>query len=341
MSAPFPRIAVVGKGVSGLTTGLRLLEAGYPVDLYFDPQGHTTSRYAGAYWWPHKVGPAARVGPWAALSFQVYAALAEDPATGVGWTDHLRLCREPDPTAYALECLPPGAHGASQARDTHLSGYRAIDEREVRALGFPVAFETGCRVRVPRIEVATFLGWLENRVQRAGGRLIPRRLADLDGLFRDHDLVVHCAGLGATELVGDEAVHPIRGQSVRVTPPPDLHHSLRVVEGGEVFTLILPHGESCVLGGTDLVGEGSLEPDPAITERLLERCREAAPQLAAASWLESTVGLRPGRPEVCLEVAEIAPRRPVVHNYGHGGGGFTVAWGCAAEVVAGVREAVP
>jgi D-amino-acid oxidase len=39
------------------------------------------------------------------------------------------------------------------------------------------------------------------------------------------------------------------------------------------------------------------------------------------------VGLRPGRTAVRLE-----RMGNIIHNYGHGGGGYTVAWGCASEV---------
>jgi len=45
-----------------------------------------------------------------------------------------------------------------------------------------------------------------------------------------------------------------------------------------------------------------------------------------------TVGLRPSRSEVRLEVEDIGDRK-VVHNYGHGGAGVTLSWGCAEEVV--------
>jgi D-amino-acid oxidase len=44
------------------------------------------------------------------------------------------------------------------------------------------------------------------------------------------------------------------------------------------------------------------------------------------------VGLRPTRNEVRLEEqAGTGPAR-LIHNYGHGGAGVSLAWGCAHEV---------
>jgi len=45
------------------------------------------------------------------------------------------------------------------------------------------------------------------------------------------------------------------------------------------------------------------------------------------------VGLRPCRPEVRLE-SEVLKDTLVWHNYGHGGAGISVSWGCAAEITA-------
>ena len=41
-------------------------------------------------------------------------------------------------------------------------------------------------------------------------------------------------------------------------------------------------------------------------------------------------GLRPTRPQVRLE-AEQYGSVTVLHNYGHGGAGVTLSWGCAEE----------
>jgi len=61
--------------------------------------------------------------------------------------------------------------------------------------------------------------------------------------------------------------------------------------------------------------------------------------LQRAPVLEAWVGLRPGRPctriekEVMKFKDKLGRERSlkVVHNYGHGGSGLTVHWGCAAD----------
>lgn len=58
--------------------------------------------------------------------------------------------------------------------------------------------------------------------------------------------------------------------------------------------------------------------------------------MVQAEFVSEWVGLRPGRPSVRLELGSvpIANRKaalPVVHNYGHGGAGLTLGWGCAGH----------
>lgn len=48
------------------------------------------------------------------------------------------------------------------------------------------------------------------------------------------------------------------------------------------------------------------------------------------------VGLRPGRSSVRLEIEQYPINHKIVniiHNYGHGGCGVTLCFGCAAEAV--------
>lgn len=67
-------------------------------------------------------------------------------------------------------------------------------------------------------------------------------------------------------------------------------------------------------------------------ERILQRCRRIQPRLAEAAVIETITGLRPDRPSVRVE-AEPIGRALCIHNYGHGGDGVTLSWGCAREVV--------
>ena len=96
------------------------------------------------------------------------------------------------------------------------------------------------------------------------------------------------------------------------------------------YTLFRSH--DCILGGTSGENDWNLEPDPATAERILRNCQQLEPALNDAEILEHVVGLRPGRKAVRLELEPISERCAVIHNYGHGGAGFTLSWGCAQEV---------
>lgn len=132
---------------------------------------------------------------------------------------------------------------------------------------------------------------------------------------------------------------PIRGQIVRVRNP-GLDNFLLDEDGPDGVTYVIPRSNDCILGGTAEEGGWSTDPDPEIAEAIMRRCVELEPRLTGIEILEHRAGLRPGRPEVRLEAEILENGIPVVHNYGHGGSGVTLSWGCAEEAARLVREAL-
>mgnify|MGYP001199999188 CR=1 FL=1 len=95
---------------------------------------------------------------------------------------------------------------------------------------------------------------------------------------------------------------------------------------------MFPHGDTMLLGGTEQRGDWNLDPDPEISRRILAGCAAVEPRLAGAEILAQRVGLRPVRPRVRIDSQRLESGRLLVHNYGHGGAGVTLSWGCARDV---------
>jgi D-amino-acid oxidase len=148
--------------------------------------------------------------------------------------------------------------------------------------------------------------------------------------------VVDCPGLGARELVGDLSVYPVRGQIVRVKNP-GLVMSVRDEFHPAGRAYVHPRSRDCILGGTLDEHRWDTTPDPATAAAIITRCTEIVPALADAEVIGTIAGLRPGRPEVRLEESSLEERSPragatrIIHNYGHGGAGITLSWGCAED----------
>jgi D-amino-acid oxidase len=306
-------VLVIGAGVSGLTSGLVLLRGGHRVRIWaraLPPA--TTSNVAAAIWYPYKAYPAERVTAWGARAYRDFAALADTLDCGVVMTEVLEMLPAPTPD--------PEWVGA-------VDGFRHTEPAEL-----PPGYAAGYVFAAPVIDTGIYLDYLRREFEAAGGTIETRAVSDLAEAFAACPVVVNCAGLGARELVGDHDLHPSRGQVVRVR-----HNGYRraLLDEGDEVAYIVPRIHDIVLGGTDDEGNESTEPDPAVTRDILRRCSRLAPEFAGVGEpdvVSVAVGLRPVRSSVRVEVERPAPDRLLVHNYGHGGAGVTLSWGCAAEV---------
>lgn len=160
------------------------------------------------------------------------------------------------------------------------------------------------------------------------------RFHRLEEVNRESDLIVNCAGIGAKELVPDPGVEPHRGQIVTVAKL-DLPYA--VVCDDPPLMYAIPRGSDCVFGGTNELSESRTIDAPQTAEIVAECSRVL--EIDEPAVLTERVGLRPFRKAgVCLRAGELLDGRTVIHNYGHGGAGFTLSWGCAQEVLALARK---
>ena len=312
-TAADPDVVVIGAGVIGLTTGVCLAETGMRTRIVTaELPEHSTSYAAGAICGPVFAVADDTAAGWERAGFDEFSALAAEHRSGVRVRDGIFVA----PVGMA-ETAPPISRPAA---------VRTLNPHEVPA-GYGSAFAAA----IPCVDMPTYLTYLAERFDTAGGVVETRRLASLSEAAEMASLVVNCAGIGARELVPDLSVHPVRGQHV-VVENPGIDMVFMEPPMGPAWTGIVPHGDVVVLGGIAVEDDWNLEPDPEVADQILHRCAAVEPRLRAARVVEHRVGLRPGRPSVRLE-REVIGGTVVVHDYGHGGTGVMLSWGCARDAV--------
>lgn len=305
------KVVVVGAGVAGLSTAIRLQEAGFDVRVVAREMPlETTSAVAAAVWFPYRAYPEDRVLDWGRATFEHFERLAAEPEAGVRLTTARELFIRETPDPWWT---------------TAVTGLRRCTDAEL-----PDGFRDGIAFTAPVAEMPVYLAYLTERFAAAGGTLERGAVASLADAAGDAPVVVNCTGLGAREVAGDDGLLPVRGQVV-VVRNPGLDEAVFNEDGPDGVTYIVPRSTDVVLGGTSEEGSADLEPDPATAEAILRRCAALEPRLASAQILAHRVGLRPVRPEVRLEAERLPGGAWCVHNYGHGGAGVTLSWGCADE----------
>lgn len=298
--------------MAGLSCATLLAEAGHDVEIWaaaLPPR--TTSNVAAAFWYPYQAFPRERALRWAGVGYRRFVELAGQPETGVRLLRLVDLYREPIERPWWADAVPEHARLPAHER--------------------PPGFAEAFAFTSPMIDTRRYLPWLLGRFAAAGGRVLERRLRSLDEALERVPVVVNCSGLGARTLASDPEVFPIRGQLVHVDAPA-IADILLDEHGPDGLTYVVPRGDHCVLGGTSEPHDDDTAPRPADTAGIMERCARIDPRLRGAPRLAEVVGLRPGRTSVRLE-AEPRGEGLVVHDYGHGGAGVTLSWGCAEEAV--------
>lgn len=314
-----PDIVVVGAGVSGLSCALTLLDAGHHVRVWADRAPmQTTSAVAAAVWYPLRGERDPRLDRWLPVSFERFSALARDERTGVRLRGGIELFRAPADDEWWRDVLP--------------------NYRRARTDELPPGFVDGFVADgVPVMEMPVYLQHLTGLLAARGVEIELRAVRSLDEPLADADVVVNCAGLGARELASDPSMQGVRGQVVWIEPV-GLERYILDEQNPEGIAYVYPRATDVVCGGTRESDIASLEPDEATAEAILARCAALEPRIAGARVLAHRVGIRPGRPSVRLEPEE-REGKLIVHDYGHGGSGVTLSWGCAAEVADLVADA--
>ena len=305
------RVAIIGSGVSGLTCAVLFAENGFETSIFAEQIGdETNSAAAAAIWYPYDVGSGAEIIPWALVSYHRFLELARQSETGVSITE-LRVFSRLGPI------VPP-------------DWAQSFATRPLTGSEIPSAFVSGFTIDVPLIETGKYLAYLAARLTNAGGSVSSAmRFAQLEEVDPSFDLLINCAGIGARELVPDPEMEPHRGQ-VAIVEKFDLPYA--VVCDDPPLMYAIPRSNDCVFGGTNEVSSNRAV-DPRTTTAIMSECERVLGR-SAPPLLRERVGLRPGRSSGVRVAAEkVRDGRPVIHNYGHGGSGFTLSWGCGQTVL--------
>lgn len=351
-------ILIVGAGVNGLTCAYALQKKGYSTTLIADKIGlETTSSVAGALWelppavcgYPQHLSAEeiSRDQKLSMISYHNFYKLSSNKKTGVS-IRRANFYYEYDIRENAIENQKLLAAKEKLINFQHDA--KIIQEHGVD----PSLFKDAYAYDAPVIDTDEYLAWLLSLIDSCKNSLIVSRRIDgsISAIAKDlldefdAQLIINCSGLGSLQLANDLTVFGVRGgliyvdNSGRHSKQINQAHCTSLSELGlseGYFIFILPRGEKyLVLGGVAEVGKCSVNvsPDtyPPYT-KILESCKKFLPDLANLRIIEQhplRVGIRPFRKRGLR--LEFDPENRIIHNYGHGGAGVLLSWGCAQEV---------
>lgn len=346
-------VLVVGAGIIGLTTAIRLAEEGHAVTvvaqqtpyslLRGQSKGTYTSIGSGGYWMPVLL-QGDELQAWGSLTYKTL--LQEAPNNGVSIHDALVLHARNDPV------LP------WYADMTNMSVMSPSDDSRI-----PSEYHAALRFTTVMVRMDDYLPYLQQRVEKLG---VPLLLTSTLGQGEDDDtwdlartrefakstygkdsrtIVVNCTGIGASRL-STVRMQPGRGVIVRIERPKDKNYAITEIESDGflskdgLMAYALPRGNEYSLGGTNFRGDWRETCSPDEISGVVDRALSLLKLHRDNVRIKSTwSGLRPLTMDARARVGFVPDDGDdVIANFGHGGSGVTLCWGCAEHVVGLVRQ---
>ncbi len=198
--------------------------------------------------------------------------------------------------------------------------------KEITKEDFPPGDYVRCyEILVPLIETQIFLPYLKNKLIENGVVFETRQINNLEVLSAEAKIVVNCTGLGSRELCSDTQLMTVKGQVALLSP----FEKMDIFLDNEKPLYIVPRRDAIIVGGTYEENIFTETTEENVLEKILQNSYKVFPSLKNQKLLGSWAGLRPYRLEVRVERES---GTNIIHNYGHGGSGFTLAFGSAGVV---------
>jgi hypothetical protein len=275
-------IAVIGCGAIGLATARTAQRAGLRVRIYCKDRPPEVRSSAATGWWSPDSRIATEVNAtpefaarWermARASDKTWQSMLGLPGTPVEWLDGYVLSDVPfdqDVPDNPVTTEPDYAELAGRIADLRprpvllLPGQHPFHAPHVRRFS---TFLFNLSV-VQKMLVDDFL--------REGGEIVHREFGSPRDLARlPERTIVNCTGFGARALLGDTSIVPVRGQTARLVPQPEVDYAI-AWRGHNVVMVPRRDGLVVQAQGEHDYGVEAAAPDRASSEAAVRRLAEA------------------------------------------------------------------
>jgi D-amino-acid oxidase len=368
-----PRINILGGGISGITTALFLQLCGAKTTLYTDKrpdqialqlrESSLSSLHAIASVHPQSVRhPQANTLMLRSQNF--FAHLASTALCGIRTQRHYQVFEQKQALPEYNDALRVFRELPSDGKGIAVAPKRN-KAKEIYGWYFHSFF----------CEMPSYFRYLYRLYQDIGGTILLGRLTAEEFFSQSADAYINCAGLWSSEIFRDDkqSTRIIRGHWIKVDidempsdadgrlfsynyhPHPSVYAK---ADGTAADVYFYPRTDGWILGGSrqegimrngDWLGEethcAEIEISgiriPAPVWDLNRQLIKDLTKIDIANYnSHAYIGFRQTRkgdgPSLRLEQAP-HPHPQLFHNYGHGGAGVTLSWGCAIELMNLIR----